>query len=209
MAETASEKLEKRIRSTTGQRILAIARELVAERGVEGTHIIEITRRAGIARGLVNYYFGSKNRLLGEVLDADAADRRERLRESLGGARTLDEVMAGLAQTLGELLVPGKGVLALQELATLALRDADIAARQAVARSRYRDVLAEILVEHEQAGIVQLRADPTAIAAVLVALGQGIVSEQLADPNWDHTAAALYALSLARCALEPAPAPAS
>lgn len=177
---------------------------MVAERGVADSRIIDIARAAGVSRGLVTYHFATKDRLLGEVMDADAADRLERLREFVGSARSLDEVIAGLSRTLGELVVPSRGMLALQELATLALHNADIAERQARARAHLREVLAEILDEHARAGIVQLRADPAAVAAVLVALGQGIVSEQLAVPSWDHTDAARYALNVARSMLEPA-----
>lgn len=203
MATVPTETLEKRIQTATGKKILAAARELVAEHGIEDTHVHDITHRAEVARGLANYYFGSKNRLIGEVLDADAADRRKQLHELIGGAQTVDGVIAGLQRTLGELLVPGGRRTAQQEFATLALRDEDIERRLAVARSRYRQELAEILVAHERDGIVQLRADAAVVAAVLISLGQGIVSEQLADPAWNHTNAARYALSVARCMLAP------
>ena len=192
-----------RAQTARAKRILAAARELVAERGVSGSHLIDIARAAGVSRGLIAYHFGTKDGLLGEVMDADAEDRLERLRDVVGSARTLDDVIAGLARTLGELLIPDRGMVALQELATLALQNEDIAARQAHARARYRETLAEILAEHQRAGIVQLRAEPPVVAAVIVALGQGIVSEQLADLAWDHTATARYALTVARDILSP------
>lgn len=193
-----------RIDSDTGRRILTIARALVAERGVDGTHIVEIARRAGIARGLVNYYFGSKSRLLGEVLDADAAERLERLRECTATAQTLDELVRGLGSLVDDYLRPDRGRLALQELATLALHDDDIAERLARSRARYRAELAEILVDREQAGVVQLQGEPAAVAAMFVAIGQGIITEQLADATWDHVPTARYAMTVARCVLDPA-----
>ena len=190
-----------RTQTARSRRILAAARQLVSERGIARSKVIDIARAAGVSRGLVTYHFSTKNRLLGEVMDADAEDRLEHLRQFVGTARSIDEVIAGLARTFGEL---DRGMRVLQEFATIALRSEEIASRQARTRARYREVLTEILTEHRRAGIVQLGAEPATVAAVLVALGQGIVSEQLVDPNWDHTIAARYALSVARCILEPA-----
>ena len=201
---TSADTYERRIQSATGQRILAVARELVAERGVDGTHIVEITRRAGIASGLVNYYFGSKRRLLGEVIDADAADRLTLLRECVGEAATFEDLMRGLARVVGELLHPTHGTRALQELTTLALRDSDIAARHARGHERYHRELAAILTRHHDAGIARLRADASTVATVLLALGQGLVTECLMDPSCDVTAASRYTLKVVRDMLAPA-----
>ncbi len=49
--------------------ILQAAVTLFSERGVSGASIAEITRRAGVAQGLVNYHFGSKRQLVAAVID--------------------------------------------------------------------------------------------------------------------------------------------
>lgn len=49
--------------------ILQAAIELFAERGVTGASIAEITRRAGVAQGLVSYHFGGKEQLIAAVID--------------------------------------------------------------------------------------------------------------------------------------------
>lgn len=49
--------------------ILQAAIELFAERGVSGASIAEITQRAGVAQGLVNYHFGGKEQLISAVID--------------------------------------------------------------------------------------------------------------------------------------------
>lgn len=49
--------------------ILQAAIELFAERGVSGASIAEITQRAGVAQGLVNYHFGGKEQLISAVMD--------------------------------------------------------------------------------------------------------------------------------------------
>lgn len=47
--------------------LLGAAREEVAESGVEGLTLDRIARRAGVSKGSVQYAFGSKEQLLGEL----------------------------------------------------------------------------------------------------------------------------------------------
>lgn len=49
--------------------ILQAAIETFAERGVTGASIAEITQRAGVAQGLVNYHFGGKDHLVAAVIE--------------------------------------------------------------------------------------------------------------------------------------------
>lgn len=49
--------------------VLTSAERLFAERGYRGTSLEEIGREAGLSRGTPGYFFGSKRRLYGEVLD--------------------------------------------------------------------------------------------------------------------------------------------
>ena len=48
--------------------ILAAAYSVLSQRGIEQTTIKEVARVAGVAPGLVHYYFASKDLLLQEVL---------------------------------------------------------------------------------------------------------------------------------------------
>lgn len=49
--------------------ILGAARELVAEQGLNRTSISDVAQRAGVTRGLVHHYVGSKDALIAELLD--------------------------------------------------------------------------------------------------------------------------------------------
>jgi TetR/AcrR family transcriptional regulator len=49
--------------------VLDAAERLFASRGYRGTSLEEIGREAGLSRGTPGYFFGSKQRLYGEVLD--------------------------------------------------------------------------------------------------------------------------------------------
>ena len=204
MGSSDEEERARRLATEQAQRILAAARRLVAQRGVERSHVVDIAREAGFARGLVTYYFGTKDRLLAEVMDADAQARLERLRELAGGAGSLDELLDGLQGALCDFLSPDSGAhVAMQELGTLALRNAEIRARQARIRTSYRAALAALLTDKQREGIVALPADARDIAAVLIALGQGIATEALADPGWDRAGAVACARTVARRLLSP------
>jgi AcrR family transcriptional regulator len=192
----------RRLATEQAHRILAAARRLVAQRGVERSHVIDIAREAGVARGLVTYYYGTKDRLLAEVMDADARARLERLRELAGGAGSLNDLLDGMQEALCDFLDNGAHV-AMHELGTLALRNAEIRARQARIRSSYRAELAAVLVDKQRDGIVALPADARDVAAVLIALGQGLATEALADPGWDRAGAVACARTVARHLLAP------
>jgi AcrR family transcriptional regulator len=57
------------LREKSRERILAAALEVFAEKGYEAASISDITERAEVSRGLVTYYFNSKQRLAAELLD--------------------------------------------------------------------------------------------------------------------------------------------
>jgi AcrR family transcriptional regulator len=62
---TANHQLRERSR----ERILSAALEVFAAKGYEAASISEITATAGVSRGLVSYYFATKEQLAAELLD--------------------------------------------------------------------------------------------------------------------------------------------
>jgi AcrR family transcriptional regulator len=62
---TANQEMRERSR----ERILTAALEVFAQKGYEAASISDITARAGVSRGLVSYYFSSKDQLAAELLD--------------------------------------------------------------------------------------------------------------------------------------------
>ncbi|KJQ54192.1 TetR/AcrR family transcriptional regulator [Microbacterium sp. SA39] len=56
-------------RERARETMLQAAIEIFSERGVSGASIAEITQRAGVAQGLVNYHFGGKDQLIVAVID--------------------------------------------------------------------------------------------------------------------------------------------
>lgn len=90
-----SAQVNQELREQSQQRILQAALMAFAERGYEGATIAQIAERAGVARGLVSYYFPAKEQLLqallGQVLDGILA-----LTDPAEGETTPDERLAGI-----------------------------------------------------------------------------------------------------------------
>ena len=78
---------ERELSGEKAQRIIDAMRESVAKRGAAGSTFEHVAREAGVSRGLLHYYFGTKERLLVEVVRRDAEIRVARLDEPLGNAR--------------------------------------------------------------------------------------------------------------------------
>src|SRR5262245_37865691 len=89
-------------RSLSGERAMRIVqamRESVAEVGIAGSTFERVAGKAGVSRGLLHYYFGTKERLLVEVIRRDTDDRVEALSAAMRRATSVDELIAALSET--------------------------------------------------------------------------------------------------------------
>src|SRR5947209_9889386 len=77
-------------------RIVEAMRISVAARGIAGSTFDHVAREAGVSRGLLHYYFGTKERLLVEVVRRECDVRIERLEEAIAGAQSPEDVLAAL-----------------------------------------------------------------------------------------------------------------
>src|SRR6266571_7514366 len=83
----------------TRARIIAAASKVLAEKGYDATTLREISREAQAAPGLVHYYFGGKDALLVEVLQAAGRrfhQRMEFLAQHMPTDRSLDTLLTQL-----------------------------------------------------------------------------------------------------------------
>src|SRR5437868_14262087 len=83
------------------KRIVDAMRASVALRGVAGSTFDHVAREAGVSRGLLHYYFGSKERLLAEVVKRDTDLRKAALDEQLAEASNAPHFIAVLGRTPG------------------------------------------------------------------------------------------------------------
>src|ERR1700712_414520 len=154
------------------QRIVDAMRASVALRGVAGSTFDHVARDAGVSRGLLHYYFGSKERLLAEVVKRDTDLRMAVLDEQLAAVDNAQDFIAMLRRTLDTMLRDDTEFLTLSfEVFTLSRRNPDIAAEFAELIRRTREQVAAVLVAKQAEGVLELRAEPEAIAEILFGLG--------------------------------------
>ncbi|HEX8742361.1 MAG TPA: TetR/AcrR family transcriptional regulator [Thermoleophilaceae bacterium] len=195
-AESAS---ERRLDSDKARRIVGAMRDSVARRGAAGSTFDHVAREAGVSRGLLHYYFGSKERLLVEVVRHDTEIRISTFEERLRGADSLDSIVAALVVQLREYVEEEPGWHAvIHELLSAARRNDEIRDELANLYRRVRGQIADILREKEADGIVTLRADAESVASIFLSIADGFEVQITAEPGWDNEAAVAAALDVAR-----------
>jgi len=181
------------------QSIVAAMRASVGKRGAAGSTFDVVAREAGVSRGLLHYYFGSKERLLVEVVRRDCDSRIAALEERLEAASSVDEIVDTLVASLEAFVEDEPGTQAvLYELLSASRRSEEIRAELAELYRRWRDHLAEVLARKEREGVVVLDAPPEAVASFLFALGDGMGLQLISDAAWDGRAALDVGIGAAR-----------
>jgi AcrR family transcriptional regulator len=177
------------IEGEKAQRIVDAMRSSVARRGVAGSTFDHVAREARVSRGLLHYYFGTKERLLAEVVRRECALRMDLLEAQLAGARNADDFVDLLARSLRETVRTDPDFITLLfELFTLSRRNAEVAAEYAELLRRMREHVAGLLAAKQAEGVLHLGAEPGAVAELLFALGDGIALRMLTDRDRDFTA---------------------
>ncbi len=165
--------------------IMSAAYRLLAEKGYDAATIKEIAQEAGVAPGLIHYYFQSKDQLLLEVLK-EAADRYVRQMEQLG--ETLDGhnlMLAAFAEPKQQLEQEPEWHRLRCELFALGLRNPKFLPAASAILTEGRRCIGELV--RKIAG--QSVAEPNATAAVLLAALDGLALQHLLDPNFGYEAA--------------------
>ena len=148
-----------------------------------------VAREAGVSRGLLHYYFGSKERLLVEVVRHDCEVRIETMDERLARAGSLDEIVQALVIGLEEFIEDELGSQAvIYEMLSASRHSEEIRLELAELYRRWRPPRRGPAPE-AAGGVVELRAEPEVVAAVLFALGDGLGIQVTSDPEWDRRAA--------------------
>src|SRR5271157_2843792 len=160
--------------SEKAQRIVEAMRRSIARRGTTGSTFDHVSREAGVSRGLLHYYFGTKEQLLVEAVRRDGELRIERLEQQLSTAKTADDYIDQMAQNLQETLREDPDFVTLVfELFTLSQRNKDIAVEYAALMRQTREQVSAMLAQAQEEGILRLHAEPEAVAEILFSLGDG------------------------------------
>ena len=170
------------------QRIIDAMRRSVAQRGTAASTFDHVSREAGVSRGLLHYYFGTKEQLLAEAVRRDCELRLEMLQRQLSTAKTADDFIDLMAQNLQKTLREDPDFVPLIfELFTLSRRNADIAVEYAGLMRSTREQVAGMLAAAQREGVLRLHAEPEAVAEVLFSLGDGFALRMLTEPKRDFT----------------------
>lgn len=181
---------ERELSGDKAQRIVDAMRESVAKRGAAGSTFEHVAREAGVSRGLLHYYFGTKERLLVEVVKRDTELRVERLDERLGSAKTVNDVVGALVTSLTDMIDNEPGFfLLLYELFSAGRRNPDIQREVGQLFEKTRSHVAEVLRSKEEEGVLSLRFAAEDVVSYLFALGDGFALQALSDPSRDSSGA--------------------
>ncbi len=184
------------------RRIVEAMRRSVARRGTAASTFDHVAREAGVSRGLLHYYFGTKEQLLLEAVRRDCELRMELLEQQLAGARTADDFIGLMAQNLQETVREDPDFVTLVfELFTLSRRNRDVAVEYAELMRRTRGQVAEMLAIAQRDGVVRLHAEPDTVAEILFALADGFALRMLTEPERDFAATVEAGIACARALL--------
>jgi AcrR family transcriptional regulator len=181
-------KAERRLDSDKARRIVQAMRASVGRRGAAASTFDHVAQEAGVSRGLLHYYFGTKERLLVEVVRHDSDVRMRRLEESLAEADSVDAIVQALVTQLKDYVGEDPASHALiYELFSVSRRNDEVREELAQLYRRVRGQVADVLRAKEAAGVVKLRGDADSVASILFALGDGLELQLVSDPDWDST----------------------
>ena len=200
---TVNEPAARTLSGEKAQRIVAAMRESVAEVGIAGSTFERVSAKAGVSRGLLHYYFGTKERLLIEVIRRDTDDRVEALVDAVRQAGTVDEVIAAMFAAFSRTVNEESGyVFMVSELFVAGRHQPEIQRELGALYARARAALADCLREKEREEVLALRFDAESVITHMFAAGDGAVLQLLTDPTPDGAAAAATSYQVYRFLLD-------
>jgi AcrR family transcriptional regulator len=195
---------ERTLSGEKAQRIVEAMRESVAEVGIAGSTFERVSAKAEVSRGLLHYYFGTKERLLVEVIRRDTEYRIDALGGALRAATSVDEVIAAFFITFERTIANEADgyVYMVSELYVAGRHSPELRRELGTLYASARGAFAEILREKEREGVVHLRYDAESVLSYLFAAGDGATVQQLTDPTLDRAGFTHCGVEVARFLLD-------
>jgi AcrR family transcriptional regulator len=173
----------------TRERIIAAASKVLAEKGYDATTLREISREAQAGAGLVHYYFGGKDALLVQVLQAAGQhfhQRMEHLIQQVPVDQSLEAFLTHLCERVGQ----ESEVYRLRyESFSLGLHNPIIAPavreRLAERREEIGSVMAKVLENTQTTEGKGPSLNPKILAALLLSVFDGLALQKIMDPTFD------------------------
>jgi AcrR family transcriptional regulator len=205
-ALTANKPAARTLSGEKAQRIVAAMRESVAEVGIADSTFERVSSKAEVSRGLLHYYFGTKENLLVEVIRRDTDDRVDALVSAVREATTVDEVIAAMFDAFSRTVNEESGyVYMASELFVAGRHRPEIQRELGSLYSRARGAVAAVLREKQDEGVLALRFDAESVITHMFAAGDGAVVQLLTDPTLDAEAASAASYQVYRFLLDTRP----
>jgi AcrR family transcriptional regulator len=174
----------------TRARLIESSVRVFAERGYEGTRVIDIARDAGLSSGAIYAHYRSKAELLVDAIKAHGPAEVNRLLAA-GDLRTpLPDVLLRLGVSL-EHRDPTQSSLLLEAVAA-ARRDPDLALVLSASLAKREAFMAELMRHSQKVGDLDDSVSPEALARFCLMVVMGALLSRVLDlpridpPEWSH-----------------------
>lgn len=168
-------------------RIIAAAYEVLSKKGYDKASTKEIATTAGVAQGLINYYFPSKDLLFAEVFRRETERYCESFQGELHQAAPEGELDAGVIAQLLE--VPKNRALDEPDWFRLRYELFAIGLRNDSARPILKEMLnakTEFIAESIRPLIELPSEQLNALSSILHAVIEGLAMQKIADPDFKY-----------------------
>jgi len=180
------------IREQRRGELLAAARDLFAAKGYERTNVSDIAARAGVSQGTVYWYFKSKDELLMAVFEDWLAGLSQDYADIVAGPGLVEDHLRRYAQAAARRMIACETILPIEtEFWTLIFRHDAIRQRfHDLFRLMRADIVA-LLREGMKSGELRSDIDPEHLAAIAIAVYDGLILQWAAEPqavDWEAIA---------------------
>jgi AcrR family transcriptional regulator len=166
------------------QSILSAACRCLGEKGYAATTISEIAAEAGVSRGLLHYYFKSKEELMARALRAAGQDMFELFDNAFAQSESAHDLAARLTRTLRTLTGSDPTYMNLTLECWAAARESPLVAREMEnLYSRVRNSFNERLAEAMERGIISPPIPLDGLAVFLLGSSDGLFAQFYFQPQ--------------------------
>ena len=168
--------------------ILAAAESAFDARGYAFTTMEQVAAEARISKGSIYNYFENKHDLFvqvfSEVVSDAEAGTAKLLSEPLTARETLQRLLDDWFERLGHYRKIGRLVLEFWATAAREKQDGDLASWFGQMYTRWRDQIAGVITRGIEAGEFRTGPDASVVAAMIVAVMDGITVRAILEPSF-------------------------
>lgn len=166
--------------------ILDAARRTIAEKGYAGTTVSQVASRARVSRGLLHYYFESKEDMLAQVVRSNVEATVAMVEAMFSRAGTVPELAANLVGGLRQVVEEHPDFFhVFFESWAIARQSRRVARELETLYRRFRGAIQAGLTEAARRGVIDRRAHASleGLAAVLTGIIDGVGLQLVTEPE--------------------------